>query len=332
HSAGAASAGVTAALVGVILRAAFRTIEIAQDSRLFRKKIRTDAVRLMVPGSLGIVGIRWIPSIDRRARAAGATDRRFAFSLRIVAAWTWVMAIGLVFGIFTWFLPPTRFLAHLVALSGAVTVAILLTETARWLGRTFGRHRPRWLPASVIALAVMAALALLSLPGLIRWYPYPVLMDPEALAEARSAGRYVSALPPGQPVVFLTDYLGGKPGAYATVMIDRTIRIGMPEHRDTDVFVVPGTLEDLLAGRRTPAPNSSADRISRPYWDAVRGLLPGDPPILVLRATGATQYQDAVARGAVVIAPGVARARGPDLPLGAAFGGGGSSPAASLAS
>jgi hypothetical protein len=156
-------------------------------------------------------------------------------------------------------------------------------------------------------------------------------MDREALAEARSAGRYVSALPPGQPVVFLTDYLGGKPGAYATVMIDRTIRIGMPRHRDTDVFVAPGTLEDLLAGRRTPAPNSSADRISRPFWDAVRGLLPEVPPVLVLRATGAAQYEDAVARGAVVIAPGVAKVRGPDVPLGAAPTVGGPSPAASLA-
>jgi hypothetical protein len=332
-SAGAASAGITAALVGLVLRAPFRTIEIAQDSRLFRKKIRTDAVRLMVPGSLGILGIRWIPSIDRRAQEADGSDRRFAFSLRILAAWTWVMGIGLVFGILTWFLPPTRFLAHLIALSGAVTVAILLTESARWLGRRFSRDRPSgWLPKAVPALVVLAALALLSLPGLIRWYPYPVLMDREALAEARIAGRYVSALPPGQPVVFLTDYLGGKPGAYATVMIDRTIRIGMPRHRDTDVFVVPGTLEDLLAGRRTPAPNSSADRISRPYWEDVRGLLPRDPPILVLRATGIGQYEDAVARGAVVIAPGVARVRGPDLPLDAGPPAEGPSPAASLAS
>jgi hypothetical protein len=331
-SVGVASAGITAALVGVVLRAPFRTIEIAQDSRLFRKKIRTDAVRLMVPGSLGILGIRWIPSIDRRARAAEASDRRFAFSLRILAAWTWVMAIGLVFAILTWFLPPTRFLAHLVALSGAVTVAIMLTEGARWLGRRFGPGRPRWLPTSVAALAVIAALTALSLPGLIRWYPYPVLMDREALAEARNAGRYVSALPPGQPVVFLTDYLGGNPGAYATVMIDRTIMIGMPRHRDTDVFVAPGTLEDLLAGRRTPAPNSSADRISRPYWDDVRGVLARDPPILVLRATGAAQYEDAVARGAVVLAPGVAKVRGPDLPLGAALGPAGPSPAASLGS
>jgi hypothetical protein len=330
-SAGAGSAAITATLVGVVLRAPFRTIEIAQDSGLFRKKIRTDAVRLMVPGSVGILGIRWIPSIRRRAEVAEASDRRFAFSLRILTAWTWVMGIGLVFGILTWFLPPTRFLAHLVALSGAVTVAIVLTEGARWLGRRFTRDRRRWLPRAVPALVVIAALAVLSLPGLIRWYPYPVLMDPQALAEARNAGRYVSALPPGEPVVFLTDYLGGKPGAYATVMIDRTIRIGMPRHRDTDVFVFPGTLQDLLAGRRTPAPNSSADRISRPYWDDVRGLLPADPPILVLRATGFAQYQDAVARGAVVLAPGVAKVRGPDLPLGAAPAAAGPSPASSLA-
>jgi hypothetical protein len=331
-SVGAASAGITATLVGVVLRAPFRTIEIAQDSQLFRKKIRTDAVRLMVPGLLGILGIRWIPSIARRANAAEESDRRFAFSMRILTAWTWVMGIGLVFGILTWFLPPTRFLAHLVALSGAVAVGILLTEGARWLGRRFKRDRPGWLPNAVPALAMVVALALLSLPGLIRWYPYPVLMDRETLAEARSAGRYVSALPPGQPVVFLTDYLGGKPGAYATVMIDRTIRIGMPPDRDADVFVVPGTLEDLLAGRRTPAPNSSADRITRPYWEDARALLPRDPPILVLRATGAAQYQDALARGAVVIAPGVAKVRGADLRLGPAAAAAGPSPAASLGS
>jgi hypothetical protein len=157
-------------------------------------------------------------------------------------------------------------------------------------------------------------------------------MDREALAEARIAGRYVSAMPPGQPVVFLTDYLGGNPGAYATVMIDRTIRIAMPPPRDTDVFVFPGTLEDLLAGRRTPPPNSSADRISRSYWDDVRGLLARDPPILVLRATGAAQFDDAVTQGAVVIASGVAKVRGPDVRLGPAPAAEGASPAATLAS
>jgi hypothetical protein len=164
-------------------------------------------------------------------------------------------------------------------------------------------------------LMVAAALGLLSAPGLIRWYRYPVLMDRGALAESRAAGRYVAALPAGQPVVFLTDYRVGNPGAYATVMNDRTIRIGVLPPRDTDVFVFPGTLEDLLAGRRTPPPNTSADRITLPYWEDVRALLPGDPPILVLQATGPGQFADAVAHGAAIIAPGVAKVRGPDVPF-----------------
>jgi hypothetical protein len=311
-SAGVTSAGITAVLIAAVLRAPFRTIEIVQNTELFRKKIRTDAVRLLLPGSLGMIGIRWIPSIRHRAEN-GSGDRRFAFSLRILTAWTWVTGIGLVFGILTWFLPPTRFLAHLVALSGAVTIGILLTKGVRWLGPKLGGTRPR--SRLIPALAALAALALLSLPGLIRWYPYPDLLDPQALAEARSAERYVSALPPGQPVVFLTDYRGGEPGAYAIVTIDRTIKIAMPPPRDSMVFLFPGTLEDLLAGRRTTPPNSSADRISRSYWEEVRGLLPADPPVLVLRATGLQQFEAAVDHGAAVIAPGVAKVRGPDLPL-----------------
>lgn len=325
----AASVGITAALISAVLRAPFRTIEIAQDSRLFQKKLRTDAVRLMVPGALGLIGIRWLPSVADRMDEE-ADDRRFAFSLRMLTAWTWVMGVGLVLGILTWFLPPTRFLAHLVAVSGAVTVGILLTQTVRWFGR---RRESGWRPAwakAVPVLMVVAALELLAAPGLIRWYRYPVLMNRGALAESRAAGRYVAALPPGQPVVFLTDYRVGNPGAYATVMNDRTIKIGMPPPRDTDVFLFPGTLEDLLAGRRTPPPNTSADRITLPYWEDVRALLSRDPPILVLEATGPGQFADAVAHGAAIIAPGVARVRGPDVAF-AQPAPAGSSPAASLA-
>jgi hypothetical protein len=328
-TAGAASSGIIALLIGAVLRAPFRTIEIAQLEDLFRKKIRTDAARLAVPGSLGLLGIRWIPSIRRRARA-DAHDRRFTFSMRVLTSWTWVMGIGLAFGLLTYIVPPTRFLAHLVALSGAVAVAILLIEAARWLRHRVGRGSAasRAVPAAV----VVVVLAVLALPGLIRWYPYPVLLDPETLAEARSAARYVSALPPGQPVVFLTDYRGGAPAAYTTVLIDRTIKIAMSPPRDLDVFIFPGTLEDLLAGRRTPPPFPNAELATRSYWEADQRILPLEPPILVLRTSGPSQFDDALARGAALIAPGVAKFRGPEVALGPATASPGPSPAASVGS
>jgi hypothetical protein len=320
-AAGLASTSITAVIIAAVLRAPFRTIEIVQNTELFRKKIRTDAVRLMVPGTLALVGIGWIPSIRRRLDAAGRPDRRLTFSLRILVAWTWVMGVGLVLGILTWFLPPTRFLAHLVALPGAVAVSVVLALGARWLRRQRAWRERATTGATVTATVVVIALALLSLPGLIRWYRYPVLMNPETLTEARNAGRYVAALPAGQPVVFLTDYRVGNPGAYATVMNDRTIRIGMPPARDLDVFVVPGTLEDLLAGRRTPPPNSSADRIALPFWEEARAVLPTRPPILVLEGTGPAQFADALAHGAETLAPGVALVRGPAVPTAPATAG-----------
>jgi hypothetical protein len=303
-------------VIAVVLQAPFKTIEIAPDEILFRRKFRTDVARLFVPGILGLIGIAWIPEVRMRASLPGPDGRRAALGLRLLTAWTWVMAAGIVVGAATTLIPPARFLAHLVAVSGAVTAGVVLAIGVGWVQRgSFGRaaatRRSSW---SAIAAATMVVVALgaLAIPAAFRWYRYPLLMDRDTLAEARAAGPYVDALPKGTPVLFLIDYEGAKPGVYGPILAQRTIQIAMDPSRALDVHIVPGTLEDALAGRITQAPSARAEREIRPLLDDARAALSLNPPILVLRSTGPAQFADATRMpGARVLADGVALVRGP---------------------
>jgi hypothetical protein len=165
---------------------------------------------------------------------------------------------------------------------------------------------------------VVVALGALAIPAAFRWYRYPLLMDRDTLAEARAAAPYVDGLPKGSPVLFLIDYQGAKPGVYGPILAQRTIQIAVDPSRALDVHIVPGTLEDVLAGRITPPPNPRAEREIRSLLDDARAALALNPPILVLRSTGPAQFADATTMpGARVLADGVALVRGPPPSTGA---------------
>src|SRR6266540_4313095 len=291
---------------GVFLRAPFRTIEIGNDQLLFRRKFRTDVARLLVPGVAGLVGPRVLPLFRRERKTR-------AFGQRVLQAWTYVMAAGMVVGLLTFSLPPARFLAHLVALPGAITVGATVAALAAWLRRQLsatGRAARRRLPALASLVVTVIALGALSIPGLLRWYRYPVLLEPAALQQARTADGYVRTLAPHQPVIFLVDYRG-RPGSLSAVLKERTIRMGLSPARQLDAHIFVGALPDLLRGNRTAAPDERAERFTRRYWDDVRPLLASEAPVVILRAMAQAGYRDAVAMGARVVAPGVAVLKGP---------------------
>jgi hypothetical protein len=114
-------------------------------------------------------------------------------------------------------------------------------------------------------------------------------------------------------VVFLVDY-GGRPGSLSAVLKERTIRMGLPPARQLDAHVFVGTLQDLLRGRRSPAPDSRAEQFTRRYWEDVRPLLAARPPIVVLASLAPAGYRQAVDVGARAVASGVAVLRGPAQP------------------
>src|SRR6266498_1649658 len=298
--------GILLVMVGVVLRAPFRTIEIVNDQLLFRRKFRTDVARLLVPGVAGLVGPRVLPLFRRERKTR-------AFGQRVLQAWTYVMAAGMVVGLLTFSLPPARFLAHLVALPGAITVGATVAALAAWLRRQLsatGRAARRRLPALASLVVTVIALGALSIPGLLRWYRYPVLLEPAALQQARTADGYVRTLAPHQPVIFLVDYRG-RPGSLSVVLKERTIRMGLSPARQLDAHIFGGALPDLLRGNRTAEPDERAERFTRRYWDDVRPLLASEAPVVILRAMAQAGYRDAVAMGARVVAPGVAVLKGP---------------------
>jgi hypothetical protein len=298
----AAIAAAMSALIFVVLRAPLRTTDIPRDPQLYLSKFRTDLTRLYVAAPVGLVAgpaIRAFDHASTRTRGPGEAVR-FGFSVRMLEAWSLVMAAGVVYSLFGLHLPPARFLALLVALPGAAGVAALLSWVAR---RSSARS---------VAILVLALLAL-TIPGALRWYQYPVLMQASQLQEARTADGYVRSLPPNQAVVFLVGY-EGYPPVYESVVKERTIRIGLSPDRATDAHVFVGSPADLLAGRRTPPPDARTDRVTLLYWNDVEALLPSNPPILILQSMAPDEFVQAQSLGATVIGQGVELLRGPRPP------------------
>jgi hypothetical protein len=304
-TAAAWTGGLLLFVVGGVLRAPFRTMEIGNDELLFRRKFRTDLARLIVPAAAGLMG----PWVVSGLGVSEGPERRKRFTVRLLQAWTYVMAAGVVVGLVTFAIPPARFLAHLVALPGAIAVGVVVAAVAAWAGRRSLTRGP-WAGRLASVGVTAVALAALAVPGVLRWYRYPVLLEPAAVQQARTADRYLRMLPPHQPVVYLVDY-AGRPGSLSAVLKERTIRMGLSPQRQLDAHIFVGALPDLLRGQRTPAPNERAERFTRRYWDDVRPLLGTQPPVVILRAMAGVGYRGAVSMGARVVAPGVAVLRGP---------------------
>jgi hypothetical protein len=293
---------ILAVLVIVVLRAPFRTFEIFRTSREFSPKFITDVARLWPAALAGAVGA-YAMSRLRRERLEPVEEAARSLSERLLLGWTLASIAGVLFGLVTvgvhrFGLPPHRFLGLLVAVPGIVAAGIAVWWVADRVG---------WRVAG--AAVAFAAVGLLAIPSVIRWYKYPILMRADALQQAETATSYITQLPPGQPFVFDVDGRGPAK-VYDAPLRERVIRMGLPPERQADLHLFVGRPSDLLAGRRTPDTGLRV-QINRPYWEDVARVLPRHPPVLVLRAMGSKEFSEAVSMGAPVIGSGVALLQGP---------------------
>jgi len=292
-SIGAVTGAAMGAIICPILHSQLRTFEIHEAKRRYIPKLREDlgALRLAFTAPLAALGgaALW------KERAG-----RGPF-LRMLAAWTAVTLGGIAVAAATKVLPPHRFLAILVA--GPIVVAI---AAAVLLATTWLRARAGLVAAAVLAVVAVAAVAV---PAALSWYRTSTgpqqFWDATAFQQAREANAYIQTLPPGRRVIFLLSPLGPF-GPISTPEKERIIRAAISPNRQTDVYFYPGTYRNLLAGRFTPGPNTAIDRENRPYWRAVRPLLPRHPPILLLRA-----FAPPGAYEVFTSAPGMLVLRGP---------------------
>jgi hypothetical protein len=296
-----ATAGLSAAATGGALLAlgsgAFAAIETREDPSRYGPRLRTDLARLALPSVAALLGLfRIRPGPPASTTEAGGRPGRFA--LHALWSWTVVMALGVaVFAIWPK-LPAHRFLALLAALPGALGLAAGLG----WLiARASLRNAVAWAAAAL-------AVALVAVPSVLRWYDYPALLTPEMVEQAEAAGHLVGSVPDSVAVVFVLDP-EGPGGAVAAPFGDRAVRVGLPADRQDDTHFYVGAPQDALAGRRSP--DDPADAVTDPYWENVGGVLGEDPPLVVLQSLAAPQYDEAVALGALVVAPGVAVLRPP---------------------
>jgi hypothetical protein len=296
------TAAILAVFVVVVLRAPFSTFEIFRTSREFSPKLITDVARLWPSALAGVAGAY---AMIRMRREGLEPQPRVvsSFPERLMVGWILASVAGILFGLVTvavhrFGLPPHRFLGLLIAVPGVVGAG-----TAVW----WAADRLGWRLAGIAV--VVAAVGLLAVPSVLRWYRYPILMRPAAVQQAETAARYIAGMPEGQPFVFDID--GRGPAVvYDAPLRERMIRMALAPDRQEDLHVFVGRPSDLLAGRRTPDTGLRV-QIDQPYWDDVARVLPRHPPVLVLRAMGSAEFSEAVSLGAPVIGSGVALLQGP---------------------
>ena len=311
---GIVAAAALGVLILAVLRAPLSTFEIQLNPLEFAAKLLTDVARLWPLGLLALIGL--VPvALARRVPGEWELAER-PLGLRFIVAWAVVSVAGVLVGLVgirfnsTLSLPPHRFLALLAAFPGVVLAGAGVRWATEKIPRRISPRFGRW-PSKVLPAAIgLAAITLVAVPTVIRWYSYPVLMGSLALKQAHVASEYVEGLPPGQPFVVVVgpDWPGND---YAAPLRERMIRMELSGDRQAGLHMFPGDPADLLAGRRTIPPYPLANKVTLPYWRDVSAILPSRPPVLVLQAMGQSEFAQALSLRARVIAPGVALLRGP---------------------
>src|SRR5439155_14994771 len=130
----------------------------------------------------------WLTGSSSPHPCSGRPRRSRRFAVRLLLGWTVVSLLGMVAGAVSLKLPPSRFLALLVAVPGATCLGLFVAFDGRWIARwirragRLGRAGGRWAADGL----VIAAAAALAVPAALRWYGYPMLIDPVALQEAQT--------------------------------------------------------------------------------------------------------------------------------------------------
>lgn len=297
---------ITLVLVHWVLRAPFLTMELAQSSSAWLQKL-LGKVALFIPALAAAFVVPIVKAC--RADGNGMPSRHLAAAGRSLRAWASVMAVGVVVGLFSLRLPPSRFLDLIVAFPGGIAAGAALSFLGREVRVRAAPRVSRRSARALAAVAVAAALVLVAAPGMVRWFRYGTWLSPGGMTQARTADGYMQSLTPGTPVVFVLAYTPGF--AQAVAAQERQIRLGLSPSNEPHSFYFVGDVADLLAGRRTPPPDAWSDDITREYWTSLRPILATDPPILVLHDLAPVQFRQAEAMKSREIGPGVALVRGP---------------------
>ena len=247
----------------------------------YRERFLGDLGRAAVPvaGGLGL----GVAAVEVRPRPGGPGAR---FLAAVCGAWAMVTAGGMAILAVTGGGPPNRLLqfAFFLPVAGAVGAVALV--------RAGG-------PRAVAGVVAGAAFVAASMLGWIRQSP---AVHAGELATATAAGRAVTVMPPGTPLIVLVD-TDEPAAAYHVTRAGNVIRMGLPPERIDDVRIAVGTPEDLLGGRPSRTGDQEHDAASAFYLREAAPVL-DEAAVLVLRPFNPEGYARARELGSVA-APGV---------------------------
>jgi hypothetical protein len=260
----------------------------------YRERFLGDAARASVPVAVGLgLGAAAVEPAPRR------TEPGPRFLLALIGSWAVLTVAGAVILAATGWGPPNRLLqfAFFLPLAAATGLAAVMER-----GRSAsGRRRT--------AAAITAGL-LFTAVSMFGWYRQAPAFDEDELAAANEAGRVVSGLPHGTPLVFAVD-TSEPAAAYHVTRMANVLRMGVRASRITDVQVVVGAHEDAAAGRVTLTGDAEHDAIATAYARDARPTL-DRAVVLVVRPFNERGWEDALAAGREV-AQEVAVVSGPTL-------------------
>jgi len=210
----------------------------------------------------------YAPWVTLPAAAAGVT-RTWGFTRRLLVAWAMVTILGVPVGILTGWFPPERIITFSFALPALAGLAVV------WAWQLRGRRVRMWImrTAGVLVVTVMIAAAW------ITWNQQSPYLSPDIISSTALAGRIVSTLPPGTPLVFIVND-NDTTAIFLATQVGNILRAGLPPERVQDIHVYVGDTAQFFQRRPTVRRDLSYDTLSR---NSLEGIPSGPVATFVVR-------------------------------------------------
>ena len=231
-----------------------------------------------------------------------AARRRREPSLRpvvwLLTVWLGLTTLVLLAGVAG--LPQPTYRALTVCVPAALGIA---AAPLAWPSLTASLPRSQLGRTAVVGVLVLFAL----LPPFMMWYRgFTPRTTPAELGQIVDAGRYVAGLERSSKVVLVLDH----PDVLRAFLYQRVVEAVVPTVFRDRILVLPGTVEDALAGHPTLRGDATSRRVIQGLFDRVRPWLERGAPVLAARSFDASAFVAARRTGERVIGD-VAIARGP---------------------
>jgi hypothetical protein len=221
-----ATAIVGAGLLSMLIGPARLAVDTSRDGFLRRVGLG-DLVRSAYADRFVHRWARYVQWVSLPLAAAGYLGARGTGG-RILRAWLAVIVVGIPVGLLSGWFPADRLITfgYAVPILAGFGVVWLFLTMASWRGGV-----------RLAAAASAASMLLMAAGSFIAWHRQEPFLDEAKVAELEVLNRYVTAAPPGTPIV-VPVASGDETATFDVTQAENLVRAGVPPDRVADVHVV----------------------------------------------------------------------------------------------